>query len=1224
MKLRMEKIKFAVILVCVIGFCAAFLGLSLAKGTNTDFAYADETESSNYGGNGYEYAYMSYPDKMMQNEGDYTIPFTANLSSGTIVDFTYSSDGLDVLSSNITDATHIEIKVKNSEHKNQCSLVVNIQLSSQKNLYAYFYGIYTTYGFFVSKYSEDDAMENYLQYALDNELMFENQADVVRAQYYRTGIVDLNLISETSNIGNIPTNSLSNDTSFAFGQPYATGDTYAHGKIEWKDRNGTSHPLQRVKVEVCDSDANNTYDLLATTYTDLNGEYSVSFTNMEVFELNGRDLFIRVYAGDGVTNVYKNNETTPYIYETGREEKQNVNTGSNTFIGCTFSMDSPIGQAMQIAHAMLTAQNFYKTWSGLSSLPKTLKIVYPSDYTHYKKMNETIYIVNPTKPPLSTTSTSALNYNYEDWDVLMHEYGHFVISMQTLRIWGEEDYNSRDLDEGWYKLNINLADHFYRAGKADDCDDYCPKHGSVRKFHLTKDCKKNGLEKAWVEALATIFSALCQETYASQLNGIIGIADGYHTDTFRHCDDALTYNNSDVYLGDGCPISIASVLWKMYDKNASNNGELPYNTTNFYNLLYGTRYTNFSFFLTSLLGNNPKFCEYLGSSLAQYGMAPKITGTYSGVYLNNGMESKTLTWNAPNGSQYYPTTSYRVNVYSQDYSRCYHFACNTTSCELNTQIFLNTSSFNGEILHVLVRHVDSEYSLNSGFPSNVVNIKKRVLKYEIDNDEAIIVDTYCDDLFDSLSIPSQIDGINIKAIGDNVFENMSLSHLTFESSSVVKRIGKYAFRNCTELKTLAFPKSVEIIDNDAFYGCSNLLTASYSGTSLTTIGDRAFYNTNLSILYMPICPSLKSIGSYAFGKIKNTGSIILTQNVTFISNNAFSNCDNLTIYTERSVRPITWSTSWNNSNRPVFWECTLSSDKSYVVSFVKSSSNPANSDAINGINAPYRSGYNFDGWYTTSDFSGTQYTDVTAAPNGTLYAKWTDKSCVAEGSLITLADGSQVAVENLTGNEDLLVWNMLTGQFDVAPILFIDSDPVSSYEIIKLTFSDGTFVKVIDEHAFFDMTLNKYVFLRNDAAQYVGHVFNKQTVDENGENVWTAVTLTDVTVYTETTTAWSPVTYGHLCYYVNGMLSMPGATEGFINIFEVDPTTMKYDEAQMAEDIAEYGLYTYEEFNEIIPLPEVIFNAFNGQYLKVSIGKGLITLDEIRALIERYSAFFAI
>ena len=85
---------------------------------------------------------------------------------------------------------------------------------------------------------------------------------------------------------------------------------------------------------------------------------------------------------------------------------------------------------------------------------------------------------------------------------------------------------------------------------------------------------------------------------------------------------------------------------------------------------------------------------------------------------------------------------------------------------------------------------------------------------------------------------------------------------------------------------------------------------------------------------------------------------------------------------------------------------------------------------------------------------------------------------------------------------------------------------------------------------------------------------------------------------------------------------MPGGTEGLINIFDVDTSLMQYDEEQKEEDILTYGLYTYEEFNAIIPLPEYVFDAFNGQYLKVSIGKGLITLDEIAALLERYAAFF--
>lgn len=169
--------------------------------------------------------------------------------------------------------------------------------------------------------------------------------------------------------------------------------------------------------------------------------------------------------------------------------------------------------------------------------------------------------------------------------------------------------------------------------------------------------------------------------------------------------------------------------------------------------------------------------------------------------------------------------------------------------------------------------------------------------------------------------------------------------------------------------------------------------------------------------------------------------------------------------------------------------------------------------------------------------------------------------------MITLADGTQKAVEQLTGDEMLLVWNLHTGSFDTAPILFIDSDSATNYRIINLFFSDGTQVKVIYEHGFYDLTLNKYVYLRKDAAQYIGHWFNKQTNDSIGNMIWISVQLTNVTITTEYTAAWSPVTYDHLCYYVNGMLSMPGATESPVNIFDVDVETMRIDQEQYEADI---------------------------------------------------------
>lgn len=268
--------------------------------------------------------------------------------------------------------------------------------------------------------------------------------------------------------------------------------------------------------------------------------------------------------------------------------------------------------------------------------------------------------------------------------------------------------------------------------------------------------------------------------------------------------------------------------------------------------------------------------------------------------------------------------------------------------------------------------------------------------------------------------------------------------------------------------------------------------------------------------------------------------------------------------------------------------------------------------------------------YGSQHFS-EQYTDSTAisisafheAAAVQAYNLYYAKACIAEGTMITLADGSQVPVEKLTGNEQLLVWNLKTGTFDTAPILFIDHDEKMNYEVINLEFSDGTTVKVISEHAFWDFDLNKYVFLRRDAAQYIGHWFNKQIQDENGNMTWTKVQLIGVNISKEYTSAWSPVTYEHLCYYVNGMLSMPGETKGLINIFKVDNDTLQINYESFQADIEKYGIFTYEEFSAMYPIPKEIFDAFNVPYLKVSLGKGLITQEQLGCLIEKYAKFFA-
>ena len=255
--------------------------------------------------------------------------------------------------------------------------------------------------------------------------------------------------------------------------------------------------------------------------------------------------------------------------------------------------------------------------------------------------------------------------------------------------------------------------------------------------------------------------------------------------------------------------------------------------------------------------------------------------------------------------------------------------------------------------------------------------------------------------------------------------------------------------------------------------------------------------------------------------------------------------------------------------------------------------------------------YSKDEQYSYSDLSGSgKLTKLESSSGGGI------TECITPDTLITLADGTQKRVDALTGYEELLVWNMETGKLDKAPIMFIDMEDEAEFEIIKLKFSDGTEVKVIYEHGFWDYDLNKYVYLDSNAADYIGHTFAKQ----NGDTL-EKVQLVDVVIETEITEAWSPVTVGHLCYFVNGMLSMPGGVGGLFNIFEIDPETMTYDAEAMQRDIETYGLFTYEEMYEICPLTEDMFIAAGGAYLKVSMGKGNLTEEDLIYMITRYSIY---
>ena len=221
-------------------------------------------------------------------------------------------------------------------------------------------------------------------------------------------------------------------------------------------------------------------------------------------------------------------------------------------------------------------------------------------------------------------------------------------------------------------------------------------------------------------------------------------------------------------------------------------------------------------------------------------------------------------------------------------------------------------------------------------------------------------------------------------------------------------------------------------------------------------------------------------------------------------------------------------------------------------------------------------------------------------------------SCVTADTLVTLGDGSQKRIDEVTYEDELLVWNFFTGEYDVVPasIIFYHGD--DNFEVLALNFEDGTTVKTINVHGFFDKDANEFVFIDKDNVEsFIGHNFIKVNGDKYGE-----VKLVGYDIYEEFTGCYSIQSAFHNNFITEGMFSLTiPAYEGWFDYFEIG-NEMKYDEEKKQADIKKYGLYTYEDFAEYVTYEQ--FMAFNGPYLKVLVGKGVVTFDQILALIATY------
>ncbi|MCI6509115.1 MAG: hypothetical protein MR465_06050 [Bacilli bacterium] len=246
--------------------------------------------------------------------------------------------------------------------------------------------------------------------------------------------------------------------------------------------------------------------------------------------------------------------------------------------------------------------------------------------------------------------------------------------------------------------------------------------------------------------------------------------------------------------------------------------------------------------------------------------------------------------------------------------------------------------------------------------------------------------------------------------------------------------------------------------------------------------------------------------------------------------------------------------------------------------------------------------------------TGTSFS-FTMPENDVTITAHSEESCVLPDTLITMADGTYKRAEDIVVGDIVMAFNHETGRFEPNVIIINEhsDQPATWHTILNLKFSDNTLTRICGEQGFFDVTLNKYIYITtSNYEDFIGHQFYgvKSSTDLSKK----IVTLESCYLTEEFTKVYSPDSARHFNILADNMLQMPALLDGLFNIFEYDSETLQFDQAKMQEDIEKYGLLSYDDFKDILPYE--VYLMIPAEYLKVSIGKGYITWDIFYSYVD--------
>jgi hypothetical protein len=440
---------------------------------------------------------------------------------GQITDYYFKGDGISVAKSfKNKNIVHAELSVENQEGN------LDIYLKYPNGTYIKS-GIHTYLDsgmIFCSEDSFGDAWTKALNYKYQNGIITEKERQNEYAVFSRRDVEE--------NITVVEPRTVTDDSKAdATVQKSGSSDktTYVEGTLFWMTDIGNNHSrrLSKMRVELYDYDQLDSDECLASCTTDYNGHYSFEFQNDEsIWELGGCDPYIRVYASD-TTFVVGANLLDLILYEfyyCDSTITYDVSTGSTVYINMVFyyTPDNNINNAFYIAQGLVAARTFF--WDMTHSFSgDILQVQYPF-HLGISFCYGVIMCLN--------------SEDFDDWDTVMHEYGHYV-----------------EHQMGTY--GIDLIDFIYGA-EHDFNEDDVVAHSNIKNY---------GLQLAWSEAWAYAFAFIAQEYYNENymdIDGAVPDVCDVELEGDFDCESPRMLGENPLLGGEANEWAITCFLWDLF------------------------------------------------------------------------------------------------------------------------------------------------------------------------------------------------------------------------------------------------------------------------------------------------------------------------------------------------------------------------------------------------------------------------------------------------------------------------------------------------------------------------------------------------------------------------------------------------------------------------------------------------------------------------------------